>query len=643
MDSQKDIKARCLAEMREYLATNTEQLARIEPRVAEYAMDCVREDTDVHCLDELLCLRRFIRFCNTYDVDAEHVQAIVQDAEGVWKDGHHVQGGFEIDGIYGYKHYRLTMSQVYILAYIYGFKAWTDTRSPIGSREMMPTEREGKTGTIEDYRRLIRSYIAMIPRKYAKTWLSAFVQFEGIMGEERDYEGYVAANGADQSQLVFSQLKNFLRQVDPSGEYFRFTQTEINWLPSTGRAGKVVALTAGGKTKDGLKASCCSADEFGAAQRVKEHCDMEGLINVIQGSMGPRREPLTVHTSTAGLGNDTPYELLVRSFQRELTSEMDIPMDGQPHPMPNDWQAGILLHPDEWELDDESLRTDRVIRKCNPHLGITIQADYYDNEWKAADMQGELKRKEVVTKLYNIFTSSKVTDWIKADEIRVLQEDRRIDDCNGEEWLVFCGMDFSMGNDLHAVSYLAYNTDTGEFFADMDAWITDGGLDTPFRSIYEKWIADGWLHHCPGDTLDPLLPVNRIMQLYEGNVRFMGFGYDSYKAKTPINALAAWVVEVTGSPQAAKDIIVPVSQTYASYNPVVEEMDYLIKSRPSLIHFSNNPMWPWEFQNSVLDVDQRYDNKKPIKRGLYEKIDNIQCLLTALMQYDRADGRENRE
>ena len=66
-------------------------------------------------------------------------------------------------------------------------------------------------------------------------------------------------------------------------------------------------------------------------------------------------------------------------------------------------------------------------------------------------------------------------------------------------WDVFVGMDFSGGDDLFAITYLAvrYNQETGnkEFFADFDAWILEAALnESPNRLLFEKWIAEGWLH-----------------------------------------------------------------------------------------------------------------------------------------------------
>lgn len=494
---------------------------------------------------------------------------------------------------------------------------------------------------IYDRRRICTSFVAMVPRKYAKTTLGGLVQFEGFFFGDYDYEGYCVANSAEQSSILFRMAKDMIHQLDPDEERIRFTATQVNWKVGQSRAASITALTAGGKAKDGVKAQYVTNDEFGASQRVKgKSSDMEGLINVIEGSMGTRREHLSMHTSTAGLGLNTPYEQLINSIEIDLLGELDIPLDGRAHERDNDWQMSFILRPDLWERDEQFLRTERVTRKVNPHVGITIQPDYYINEWKEVDMKGDAKRKEVITKLYNVFQADKVVEWIKPDDIRKLQTDIRIDDLNSDDgWLAFVGMDFSLGNDLHAQTYLCYNRNTGEFFADLDGWITQETLEnSSIRSLYEIWIEQGWLHLSPGRTLQPDLPINRIIELSE-HISFLRFGYDPYKAKDPINTLSSWIYTMGEDP---KSYVRPVRQNYATYNPAVLELDYMVRNNPPLIHFSPNPLWPYEFGCVALDESSDgMENHKPIKMNPGSdgcKVDHVQCLCSALILYDEVNG-----
>jgi phage terminase large subunit-like protein len=248
-----------------------------------------------------------------------------------------------------------------------------------------------------------------------------------------------------------------------------------------------------------------------------------------------------------------------------------------------------------------------------------------------------------------MYVTATMTEWLTPDEIRKLQLDMRIDDCVGDDWVVFAGLDFSKGDDLNGVSYLAYNTSSGDFFADMDSYMSEEAVDqSPLRELFLKWSSDGWLHVVPGSTFDPSWPVNRIIELSNKGVNFHSFLYDPYNAKIVMNALGQWVFDLGVEP---KDVIIPARQNFATYNPVVNEFDYMVKRSSydgekqvadPMIHFSMNPLWPWEFGNCVLaESNDGMENRKPVKRQQSSsgKVDNVQMLLSALMGFDLAQSQ----
>lgn len=314
---------------------------------------------------------------------------------------------------------------------------------------------------------------------------------------------------------------------------------------------------------------------------------------------------------------------------------------------PQDRQFAIMLCPDPWEEDEETvLRGDAsLIRKVNPHIGVTVQPDYYAGEISKARTNPDYRR-EVLTKLFNIFQSERTVTWIRPEDIRPLQVDARIDQFTADRgWVVFCGMDFSQGDDLHTVSYLAVCTDPSHqgprFFADFDAWVSEETLQRiSIRPLYEQWIREGWLHVSEGKVFQPSLLTARIMQLTAEGVNIASFGYDPYQSKQVVNDLGAWIFSQTGADP--KEYVIPVRQNYASYNPVVEEFTYMVSTADPWLRFSASPMWPWLFGNVCLSVStDGMENKKPIKGSSADscKVDPIQALLSALMLYDQAEGK----
>jgi phage terminase large subunit-like protein len=626
---------------------------RIEERLGLYYQDLTKEP-DYHNAYEILGALKFLRLLNTYEQDIETFRDVIYKYEGIWeqRDGiwHHVEGGLKHPGTTGPRYYRLQPFQVFVLASMFLLKVWINTEAEVGTRGMMNTERPNPDGYIEDLRRLCTEFTLYTPRKTAKTQLSAFIQFWYFMSADENAECYCCANASDQAKILFARSSQLIHQMDPRERRIRFTASQVNWKPGQFRTASLTALSAGGKTKDGLFAQLCSADEFGSAAYVNGASDMGKLVSVVESSMGPRREPMTFISTTAGIIQAGPFIDKLQSIRLLLEKEAD---PNAEHTVSEDRQACLLLEPDEWEQQDEELllTSKAVRRKVNPMLGIIVQHSFYDDEIAKARQNPE-KMNEVITKLLNVYKAGRVKDWLKPDDIRPLQCDRRIDDCiDIDGWLVFCGLDFSKGDDLNGVSYLAYNTRTGEFFADMDSYMSEKAVnESPIRELLLKWADKGYLHIVPGQTFDPSWPVNRIIELDDKGVNFMAFGYDPYNAKIVMNALGQWVFDIGLDP---KQIIQPVRQNFATYNPAVAEFDYMVKRSKDdgcghqipdpMIHFSRNSLWPWEFGNVMLqESTDGMENLKPVKREANGKVDNIQMLLSALILYDAAESQINK-
>jgi phage terminase large subunit-like protein len=310
-----------------------------------------------------------------------------------------------------------------------------------------------------------------------------------------------------------------------------------------------------------------------------------------------------------------------------------------------DKNFSIMLCLDPWEEHDEEriLSDPRLWNKVNPHIGTIVQPDFYENEAVDARKNND-KRKEFLTKNMNIFQSEKVIDWKQPSDIYPLQRDARVDDFSSDDgWECFAGFDFSMGDDLYAVTWLLVNRLTGKFFADLDAWISDEATaHVPIRPLYDIWVQQGWLHKVPGKVFRSSLFIGRVIQIAE-KLNIRTFGYDPFQSKQAVNDLSALLVSVGSDP---KSSIIPVSQNFGTTNPLVNELDYLIScDDPTLtedgplITFSKNPLWPWEFGNCMIAISNDHmENKKIVKSGDYKKVDNIQCLMNALHCYDKYDA-----
>ena len=366
----------------------------------------------------------------------------------------------------------------------------------------------------------------------------------------------------------------------------------------------------------------------------------------------------------APAANRPPHRRLHGMLEREQSIAK-----GEVQPvLTDDRTMTLLLEPDAWQREEQYLLTNKTVRhKVNPMLGVIVQHQFYDDQIAKAQRDGDTG--EVIAKLFNVYSSGKVTKWITGDRIRPLQVDKRITDCRYKDgWQnIFVGCDFSHGDDLFAIAYLAINyirtaTPEGHIFADCDAWILEKTLnESPNKPLYEQWIKDGWLHVCPGEVFDSTYAINRIAALaYEtneqGDIDFLhprlnlhSFGYDSAQSIDPINQLKAWLQTALlhrnpdVSPKELADtiqaMVIPVSQSFKSQTPTIEHIEKLIKMNPPLIQFSMNPLWPWCFGNCAVEITNS-DLRRIVKgNGHQNKIDVVAALEDAMHLFDVAEGR----
>ena len=627
------------------------QVAAIDPRLVEYFDGMVREP-EMHNGYEMLCAVKFLRLLRTYDFDLKKVRQVIRLREGEWQHNgrtwQYVRGGIACPGTTGATIYRWEPFQVFVLASVFGFKAWIDTKKDVyPEMPMLPTERMTEDGRVEDQRRLCTDFTFYAPRKTDKTGLSAFIQIVFFLLEDNNAEAYCCANASDQAKLLYRRTKMMLSQLD-DGHRFRMTETVCDWRNAfkSVRDSSIRPLSAGGKTKDGMFAQLCCADEFGSAPYVNGKSDMKMLVDVVQSSMGPRREPLTFTTTTAGRITSGPFiekldmlhNLLLRELELDETNAADISFDRI---------LCVLFEPDDWEkTDEEHLLTDRnVRRKINPMLGKIVQHQFYEDAVAKARIEGDLG--EVVSKLFNVYQSAMAKPWIKGDRIRPLQVDKRITDCRYEDgWNVFVGMDFSHGDDLFAVTYLGVNYQTqslkGRFFADCEVWVLEATMnESPNRAFYEQLAKDGWLHICPGEVWDSMLAMTKLAEKHQAGINLVMFGYDPAQSVQPINNLKAWLQSLGIDGQSVINMVVPVGQSAMVQNPRVSEIEDLVKSPEGLIEFSNNPIWPWCFGNCFVELNSS-DLRRIIKAAPQNKIDPVAALEDALYCFDLSEGRIER-
>ena len=579
-------KAQCLSDIREALPRYAERLNECDERLMQYIEDAISNNASHANYYELLGIRKELRLMDSYALDIPRVQRTLRAIEGKWENGRHVKGGLKFSTPRGAMHVRLMPFQTWLIWCIYAYKVDVSMeREYHEGDQLLPTEWV-KEGDVWDTRRLRQEAHWFLTRKSGKTELGAAVDFVEVcfLGDVNG-QALIATNSAEQSRIAFKAIKEFAMQVDPScsnrmgGKFFRLTRNEMNWQPGNHMKGEIKCMAAGKTPKDGLYASVVHADEHGQAGYVNGRSDMQAAVDTCYGSTGPRREKLLLHTTTAGRIQNGPYKQKLEQVEASLEEEMNYPL-GEPHRTEEDVWTAFLLQLDKPEITDDLTKLDdpELFRKVNRSICTTVQPTYYRERLHEAATGTEDTKQEVLTKDFNIYASGRVQKWITGDQMRHLQrEGMRIDNCTADQgWVVFVGLDFSLGGDWSGPGWLAARKHPSgrgtEFFADCDMWISEEEYETsPLHPLYEQWVRDGWMHLSPGKTFQPELFVNRLDELIRKGVQFMYFGYDKYKSKIPINVLKSYLQGRLGI-QNPEPYVQVVSQLNSEFNGPTEDL-----------------------------------------------------------------------
>ena len=649
-------KAQCLSDIREALPRYAERLNECDERLMQYIEDAISNNASHANYYELLGIRKELRLMDSYALDIPRVQRTLRAIEGKWENGRHVKGGLKFSTPRGAMHVRLMPFQTWLIWCIYAYKVDVSMeREYHEGDQLLPTEWV-KDGDVWDTRRLRQEAHWFLTRKSGKTELGAAVDFVEVcfLGDVNG-QALIATNSAEQSRIAFKAIKEFAMQVDPScsnrmgGKFFRLTRNEMNWQPGNHMKGEIKCMAAGKTPKDGLYASVVHADEHGQAGYVNGRSDMQAAVDTCYGSTGPRREKLLLHTTTAGRIQNGPYKQKLEQVEASLEEEMNYPL-GEPHRTEEDVWTAFLLQLDKPELTDDLTKLDdpELFRKVNRSICTTVQPTYYRERLHEAATGTEDTKQEVLTKDFNIYASGRVQKWITGDQMRHLQrEGMRIDNCTADQgWVVFVGLDFSLGGDWSGPGWLAARKHPSgrgtEFFADCDMWISEEEYETsPLHPLYEQWVRDGWMHLSPGKTFQPELFVNRLDELIRKGVQFMYFGYDKYKSKIPINVLKSYLQGRLGI-QNPEPYVQVVSQLNSEFNGPTEDLYNAMFAPAPFLNYSASPLWPFCFNNAMLEIDNR-ENRRPVKANQSAscKVDPIQCIIMALDLYERYEGSQH--
>lgn len=601
-----------------------------DARLAEY-LDAVATQPKRHNLYEIVGAAVFLMKAQQYVLDFDAVRRFIRFYEVL-----------PFDGTQGITSYRMTPVQVFIVTNIFGLKTYNNQGNLV---------------------RLHRDVYLFVPRKFAKTTFASSIAVWFMLFESFNSQAFVISNSYEQSKVCFDMQRRIMQSLDPDGKTFRVNRERI-FFESGARASYSRCLAANPKNLDGLFAELVIRDEGAQARDTQTKSGSE-LKNVLTSSEGPREQPLNIDISTASEVIDGP-------FYREIEGVKDMfnqLVHSDRHTgrktggvTGNDHLFGLLFMPD---VDDE-MDSPVTWAKVQPHLGITVQPDYYEKEWQRAQLTAD-NMLTYRTKLLNIFTRNEAQTWISSDVIR--RAAIQFDPLNPGSIINEPGVeakmavDLSINGDFSVVGVAIHIPRLKQVWMHCRYFVPDGrrvwltteqegapvykryddGMilaeEAPYdgqihsnhenRYLYQHWVDEGHLQLTHGEKIDYEDVADYAFQVMQQLQCVTSLGYDQYRSKDFVNRLAARMGSSNG--------LMPYSQQYSAFTGACQWFNMGL-SRGG-IFIDANPINAYCVGNATLGYSADELNCKPEKIDPRKRIDGLIVMLMCAGQFENIGHR----
>lgn len=446
--------------------------------------------------------------------------------------------------------------------------------------------------TVEDGHRRFRIIYVEVPRKNAKSTLSAPV---GLYLMSCDQEGgaeiYSAATTKDQARIVFGDAK---RMVELNRELRSHTGLDTTAHAIVHRDSDSVfrALSSDADNLDGLNIHGAIVDE------VHAHKD-RSVVDVIETGMGARTQPLAWYITTAGVNRAGVCYEMRNGLIKVLRGQVQ-----------DDTMFGVIYTID-LPGDLENWNTPEIWKKANPNYGVSVNPKDLMALAKKAESQPSAKA-AFLTKRLNVWVSAHAAwmDMVKWDACA--DESLSIEDfLNDPCWI---GVDLASKTDIASVAFLfkrrtRYYLFTKHYVPHAKVWEDD-------NKDYQGWAEVDRMVVTPGNVIDHDLIEDDIKKFSDrANIRFVG--YDPHQAQQMMAHIADHGVPV-----------VEVPQTRGHLSEPMKEFERLVLSH-GLVH-DNCPVLSWMVSNTIAITDPRNRDIMPGKEVPQNKIDGTVASIIAL-------------
>ncbi|MCE8052286.1 terminase [Halomonas daqingensis] len=438
-----------------------------------------------------------------------------------------------------------------------------------------------------------RTFILSMPRKNAKTALTAFLLLLHLVGPEavRNGQLYSSAQSRDQAAILFKYAAASVR-MSPSLREFVTIKDTAKSLECPGLGTVYRALSAEAKTAHGLSPVFIVHDELGQVRGPRSE-----LYDTLETGSAAHENPLSVIISTQAATDNDLLSLLI-----------DDALSGA------DPAKKVILY--TCNNDKIDAFSEEALALANPH--------WFDfmNRNEVLSIAKTAKRMPSQESAYrNLHLNQRVEASDPFVSKQVWQDNGQIpDDWRGQK--VWAGLDLSSVSDLTSLVLVTERGDVFNF-----SWLPADGIHEKSRRdrvAWDTWADQGHISLCPGRSISYDFVAAELLEIFE-ECDIQGIAFDRYGFKYLRSSL-----EAAGFTEGMLEKFVDFGQGFISMGPALRTLETLLLD--SKLRHGNNPILQMCAANAVTTTDPAGNRKfaKPGGKDSSRKIDSMVALAMAV-------------
>lgn len=442
-------------------------------------------------------------------------------------------------------------------------------------------------------RRFREVYITVARKNNKTTFAAGLLLLVLFCDGEPGAECYSTAGEKEQAALIYDIASQMIRKEPELLARCRIFRSPRSIVLAQS-ASYYQPISAVANTKHGFNTHLVINDEL-HVQKNRE------LVDVLETSVGSRRQPLIIHTTTAGWDTNTvcwekyTYASQVRDGVVKEPAFLPVIYEA---PKDADWTKVAT-----WRL-------------ANPNYGRSARKDY---------LRAAFNKARQLPAYENTFRRLHLNQWTEQADRWISLE--KWDACRGfvdlaslEGKPCWAGLDLSSTTDLTAL-VLLFPLDDGRLFVHPHFFCPQEGAhlrEIRDRVPYLTWGRVGHINLTPGVVVD----YERVMATFRTAA-------ESFDVRAvPLDRWNATHIITLLDNEGHSPV--PFGQGFASMSAPCKELEKLVLSG-GIVH-NGHPVLRWNVNNAAVDTDAA-ENLKPSKKRSGDRIDGLVALIMALGEY----------